>query len=71
VSDPDGRAMPAELTLRGHDRHVRPEIPQMAFRGAKTLDGSLTTWYLLTENADQTVGKTAKPGAVAEGPVMN
>ena len=48
-----------------------PEIPQMGSRSAKTIGGSPSTLYLLTENADKVVAKAVKLGAALKGPVMD
>ena len=71
MDGPDGRAIHAELTLRGTTVMLGPEIPQMGSRSAKTLGGSPCTLYLLTENADKTVEKAVKLGATAKGPVAD
>jgi len=71
MNGPDGNAVHAELTLRGTTLMLGPEMPQMGARGAKTVGASPTTLYLLTENADKTVAKAVKLGAVPKGPVMD
>src|SRR6202008_2098687 len=71
MNGPDGKAMHAELTLRGTTLMLGPEMPQMGFRGAKTVGASPTSLYLLTENADKVVAKAVKLGATAKGPVMD
>jgi PhnB protein len=71
MDGPDGKAIHAELTLRGTTLMLGPEIPQMGSRSAKTIGGSPSTLYLLTENADKTVEKAVKLGATPKGPVMN
>ena len=71
MDGPDGKAIHAELTLRGTTLLLGPEIPQMGSRSARTLGGSPTTLYLLTENADRTVDKAVKNGATSKGPVMD
>src|SRR5215469_14522763 len=53
MEGPDGKAMHAELTLRGTTLMLGPESPQMGSRSAKTVGGSPCTLYLLTENADK------------------
>src|SRR4029077_2089311 len=63
MDGPDGKAIHAELTLRGTTLMLSPEIPQIGSRSAKTLGGSPATLYLLTENADKTVEKALKLGA--------
>ncbi len=71
MNGPDGKAIHAELTLRGTTLMLGPEMPQMGFRGAKTIGASPTSLYLLTENADKAVAKAAKLGATPKGPVMD
>src|SRR6476619_8080996 len=64
MNGPDGKAIHAELTLRGTTLMLGPEMAQMGSRAAKTIGASPTTLYLLTENADKTVAKAVKIGAV-------
>jgi uncharacterized glyoxalase superfamily protein PhnB len=71
MNGPDGKAMHAELTLRGTTLMLGPEVAQMGSRGAKTVGASPTTLYLLTENADKAIAKAVKLGATAKGPVMD
>src|SRR5246127_2095036 len=71
MNAPDGKAVHAELTLRGMTLMLGPEIPQMGSRSAKTIGGSPSTLYLLTENADKGVAKAVKLGAALKGPVMD
>ncbi len=71
MNGPDGKPMHAELTLRGTTLMLGPEMPQMGFRGAKTVGASPTTLYLLTDNVDKTVAKAVKLGAAPKGPVMD
>jgi len=71
MNGPDGKAIHAELTLRGTTLMLGPEIPQMGSRSAKTLGDSPSTLYLLTENADKTVEKAIRLGATSKGPVMD
>jgi len=71
MNGPDGKAIHAELTLRGTTLMLGPEIPQMGARSAKTLGASPASLYLLTENADKVVAKAVKLGAEAKGPVMD
>jgi PhnB protein len=68
---PDGKAMHAELTLRGTTLMLGPEMPQMGARAAKTVGASPTTLYLLSENVDKTVAKAVKLGATPRGQVMD
>jgi PhnB protein len=71
MNGPDGKAIHAELTLRGTTLMLGPEMPQMGSRSAKAVGASPTSLYLLTENVDKVVAKAVKLGAVAKGPVMN
>ncbi len=71
MNGPDGKAIHAELTLRGTTLMLGPEMPQMGARAAKTIGASPTSLYLLTENADKTVAKAVKLGASTKGPVMD
>src|ERR1700720_2447077 len=71
MNGPDGKAIHAELILRGTTLMLGPEMPQMGSRGAKAVGASPTSLYLLTENADKAVAKAVKLGATAKGPVMD
>ena len=71
MNGPDGKAVHAELTLRGTTLMLGPEVPQMGSRSAKTIGASPTNLYLLTENVDKVVAKAVKLGATAKGPVMD
>ena len=71
MNGPDGKAVHAELTLRGTTLMLGPEVPQMGSRSAKTIGASPTSLYLLTENVDKVVAKAVKLGATAKGPVMD
>ena len=71
MNGPDGKAIHAELTLRGTTLMLGPEMPQMGSRSAKTIGASPTSLYLLTENADKAVAKAVKLGAAPKGPVMD
>src|ERR1700757_5377192 len=55
MNGPDGKAIHAELTLRGTTLMLGPEMEQMGSRSAKTIGASPVTLYVLTENADQVV----------------
>ena len=70
MDGPDGKAIHAELTLRGTTLMLGPEIPQMGSRSAKTIGASPASLYLLTESADKAVAKAVKLGATSKGPVM-
>jgi PhnB protein len=71
MNGPDGKAIHAELTLRGTTLMLGPEMAQMGARAAKTIGASPTSLYLLTENVDKTVAKAVKFGATLKGPVMD
>jgi PhnB protein len=71
MNGPDGKAMHAELTLRGATLMLGPEAPQMGSRSAKTVGASPASLYLLTENVDKVVAKAVKLGATAKGAVMD
>ena len=71
MNGPDGKAIHAELTLRGTTLMLGPEMPQMGARSAKTIGASPASLYLLTENADKVVAKAVKLGAASKGPVMD
>src|SRR5437773_12552740 len=70
VNGPDGKAIHAELTLRGTAIMQGPELPQQGARSAKRVEPSPANLYLLTENVDKVVAKAVTLGAVAKGPVM-
>lgn len=57
MNGPDGKAIHAELILRGTTLMLGPEMPQMGARSAKTIGASPTSLYLLTENVDKVVAK--------------
>jgi PhnB protein len=71
MNGPDGKAVHAELTLRGATLMLGPEMPQMGSRSAKSVGASPSSLYLLTENVDKVVAKALKLGATAKGPVMD
>ena len=71
MNGPDGKAIHAELTLRGTTLMLGPEMAQMGSRSAKTIGASPTSLYLLTEKVDKTVAKAVKLGAVLKGTVMD
>src|ERR1700691_5278497 len=71
MKGPDGKAIHAELTLRGTTLMLGPEMLQMGARSAKTIGASPASLYLLTENVDKAVAKAVKLGAVSKGPVMD
>jgi len=71
MNGPDGKAMHAELTLRGTTLMLGPESAERGARSAKTLGGSAMTLYLMTEQVDKLVAKAIKQGATPQGPVMD
>ena len=71
MNGPDGKAIHAELTLRGTTLMLGPEMPQMGFRSAKSIGASPSSLYLLTDKVDKVVEKAIKLGAVPKGPVMD
>jgi len=71
MNGPDGKAIHAELTLRGTTIMLGPEMPQMGSRSAKTIGASRASLYVLTENADKVVAKAVKLGAAPKGPVTD
>jgi len=71
MNGPDGKAIHAELTLRGATLMLGPEMPQMGSRSAKAVGASPASLYLLTENVDKVVAKAVKLGATGKGPVMD
>ena len=71
MNGPDGKAIHAELTLRGATLMLGPEMPQMGARSAKSVGASPSSLYLLTENVDKVVATAVKLGATSKGPVMD
>jgi PhnB protein len=71
MNGPDGKAVHAELTLRGTTIMLGPEMPQMGSRGAKAIGASPTSLYLLTENVDKVVANAVKLGATPKGAVID
>src|ERR1700684_870662 len=71
MNGPDGKAIHAELTLRGTTVMLGPEMPQMGSRSAKSIGASPTSLYLLTENVDKVGAKALQLGAASKGPVMD
>src|SRR6202795_4072096 len=65
MNGPDGKAIHAELALRGTTLMLGPEMPQRDSRSAKTIGASPTSLYLLTEKVDQIVAKAIKLGAAS------
>jgi len=71
MNGPDGKAIHAELTIRGTTLMLSPEMPQMGSRSAKNAGASPASLYLLTEDVDKVFAKAVKLGAEAKGPVMD
>jgi len=71
MSGPDGKAMHAELTLRGTTLMLGPENDGMGKRSAKSLGGSPASLYVYVENVDKVVDKASKLGATSQGPVID
>jgi PhnB protein len=71
MNGPDGKAMHAELTLRGTTLMLGPENDGMGKRSAKSLGGSPATLYVYVENVDKVVDKASKLGATSQGPVID
>ena len=71
MSGPDGKAIHAELILRGTTLMLNPEMPQMGSRSAKNVGASPVWMYLLTENVDKVIKKAVQLGAEAKGPVKD
>ena len=71
MNGPDGKAIHAELTLRGTTLMLGPESEQMGRRSAKSVGASPATLYIYVENADKVAEKAAKLGATSQGPVMD
>src|SRR5579872_63126 len=70
MNGPDGKAIHAELALRGTTLMLGPEMPPNG-RSAKTLGASPVTLYLTTEDSDKQVAKAVKLGATLKAPVMD
>jgi PhnB protein len=71
MNGPDGKAMHAELTLRGTVLMLGPENAAMGKRTAKNIGASPATLYVYVENVDKVVEKATKLGATGQGPVMD
>ncbi len=71
MNGPDGKAMHAELTLRGTTLMLGPENPAFAKRSAKTVGASPAALYLYVEHVDKAVAKAVSLGAKGQGPVMD
>jgi PhnB protein len=71
MNGPDGKAMHAELRLRGTTVMLGPESPAMGTTSAKTLGKSPAALYVLAENVDKVVATAIKLGATATMPVTD
>jgi PhnB protein len=71
MKGPDGKAMHAELTLRGTTLMLGPENHQRGVLSAKTLGGSAVTLYITVEDVDKVVAKATKLGAKLVTPVTD
>src|SRR2546430_11962068 len=57
MNGPDGKAVHAELTLRGTTLMLGPENASMGKRTAKSLGASPASLFLYVENVDKVVSK--------------
>ncbi|SRR6266404_1732749 len=71
MNGPDGKAMHAELTLRGTTLMLGPENDAMGKRSAKSVGASPAGLFIYVENVDKVVDKATKLGATSQGPVMD
>src|SRR5229473_5124034 len=71
MNGPDGKAIHAELTLRGTTLMLGPENASMDKRTAKSLGASPASLFLYVENVDKVVSKALSLGATGKGPVMD
>ncbi len=71
MNGPDGKAIHAELTLRGTTLMLGPENASMGKRTAKSLGASPASLFLYVENVDKVVSKALSLGATSKGPVMD
>ena len=71
MNGPDGKAMRAELTLRGTTLMLGPENDAMGKRSAKSVGTSPAGLYIYLENVNKVVEKATKLGATSQGPVMD
>jgi len=67
----DGKAVHAELTLRGTTLMLGPENAAMGKRTAKSLGASPASLFLYVENVDKVVSKALSLGATGKGPVTD
>lgn len=71
MNGPDGKAIHAELTLRGATLMLGPENAGMGRRSAKNMGGSPVSLFIYVGNVDKVVDKATKLGATGQGPVMD
>ena len=71
MNGPDGKAVHAELTLRGTTLMLGPGNASMGKRTAKSLGASPASLFLYVENVDKVVSKALSLGATGKGPVMD
>ena len=71
MNGPDGKAVHAELTLRGTTLMLGPENASMGKRIAKSLGASPASLFLYVENVDKVVSKALSLGATGKGPVTD
>ena len=71
MNGPDGKAVHAELPLRGTTLMLGPENASMGKRTAKSLGASPASLFLYVENVDKVVSKALSLGATGKGPVMD
>jgi len=69
MKGPDGKAMHAELNLRGTTVMLGPEMG--GGKSPRTLGGSPATFYVLVDNVDKVFAKAVKLGATPTMPVMD
>jgi uncharacterized glyoxalase superfamily protein PhnB len=70
MKGPDGKAIHAELTLRGTTLMLGPENASMDKRTAKSLGASPASLFIYAENVDKAVSKALNLGATGQGPVI-
>src|SRR6266478_1827188 len=71
MNGPDGKAVHAELTLRGTTLMLGPENASMGKRTAKSLGASPASLFIYTDNVDKAVSKALRLGATGQSPVMD
>ena len=71
MNGPDGKAVHAELTLRGTTLMLGPENASLGKRTAKSLGASPASLFVYVENVDKVVAKALSLGATGQGPVAD